>query len=242
MSSFFNSFSTLATNPQDTGQRSVVIQNGISLADYIQGLQQQLVQIHNDVQSQITTQASQANSLAQTIAQLNGQIAAAGANANTLEDQRDTALSQLSQIMDIQTVPQANGETTVLVGSIPLVQGNISRGITTVQTSDSTGTLGVSKLTFADNGDTMNVTGGTLGGLIDARDNQVDEAISTLDNFAHALIGTVNSIHTQGQGLTGFSSVTGTAQVADPTAALNSAARVCRTLPSTVRSASTRRI
>ena len=227
LSTFFNNFSTLANNPQDSGQRSVVIQGGVTLSNYVQGLQGQLLQLHNNVQSQITTQATEANSLTQTIAKLNGQIAATGAGpggANTLLDQRDSALNQLSQIMDIQTLQQGNGQMTVLVGGQPLVQGTTSRGITTVQTTDATGTLGVSKLTFADSGDAMNVTGGTLGGLIDARDNYVDNAMTTLDNFAHGLIDTVNSIHTQGQGLTGFSSVTGTTQVADPTAALNTAA------------------
>jgi flagellar hook-associated protein 1 FlgK len=42
-----------------------------------------------------------------------------------------------------------------------------------------------------------------------------------VDSVAAGLISAVNAIHTQGQGLTGFSSVTGTTRVMDSTAALN---------------------
>src|SRR5262249_4635735 len=127
MTDFFNSFSTLADNPGNDAQRAVVVQNGASLADYIQSLRGQLTNIRTDAQSQVRALVTQANSLSQTIANLNGQIAVAeggGGGANNLRDQRDQALSQLSQIMDIRVVDQGStGMVNVLVGSMPLVSG-----------------------------------------------------------------------------------------------------------------------
>jgi len=223
MTDFFNSFSTLANNPEDSGQRAVVIQNGISLSQNLQSLRSQLGTMQSNIQSQITTQASTADSLAKQIAELNKQISAAGSPAsaaNALMDQRDDALSQLSQIMDIRVVDQGGGDLTVLVGSVPLVSGTTTRGVSTKLVSDSTGAVSL-QVVFGDNGDLMNPTGGQIGGLINARDNYINPAIQTVDSVAAGLINAVNTIHSQGQGLAGFSSVTGTTQVLNSTVALN---------------------
>jgi len=223
MTSFFNGFSTLANNPGDAAQRSVVVQNGASLADYMQSLRGQLSAIRTDAQAQVTTLVTQANALAKSIADLNGKIAtteAGAGGANTLRDQRDQALTSLAQIMDIRVIDQGGGNLNVLVGSMPLVQGTTSRGVSSTQVLDPTGTFNNTRVTFADNGDGMALTGGTLGTLISARDNYLQPAIQTVDQLASGLISAVNAIHTQGQGLTGFSTVTGTTAVLSPTSTL----------------------
>jgi flagellar hook-associated protein 1 FlgK len=226
LNTFFNSFSTLANNPGDTAQRSVVVQNGVSVADYLQSLRGQLSAIRTDAQAQVSVLVTQANSLATTVASLNQQISsveAGGSTANSLRDQRDQALSQLAEIMDIRVIDQGGGDVNVLVGSIPLVQGTISRGISSVQVADATGQFSNTQPTFADTGSYMVATGGKLGALIAARDQYLQPAVTTVDTIAAGLISAVNGIHSQGQGLTGFSSVTGTTLVTDPTAALNAA-------------------
>ena len=81
MTTFFNGFSTLANNPGDAAQRSVVVQNGASLADYMQSLRGQLSAIRTDAQAQVTTLVTNANALAQSIAALNGKIATTEAGA-----------------------------------------------------------------------------------------------------------------------------------------------------------------
>ena len=224
MSDFFNGFSTLATNPGDLAQRSVVIQSGSSLANYMQGLRGQLTAIRTDAQSQVTTLVGQADSLCKTVANLNQQISTTEAGqggANSLRDQRDQALGQLAQLMDIKVIDTGNGLVNVLVGSQPVVNGTTSRGIAYTNVTDPTGQFNNTQLTFADNGDRMQTSGGTIGALIDARDNYVTPAITTLDTMAAGLINAVNTIHTQGQGMTGFSTVTSATQVSDPTQALN---------------------
>ena len=222
MTSFFNSFSTLANNPTDMAQRAVVVQNGASLAGYLQGLRGQLSAIGGTVQSQIGTQVSQANSLLQSVANLNQQIASTGSeNDNSLLDQRDQDLSQLSQIMNIQTYDQGNGTVNVQVGSTPLVQGVTAQQLNSTQTLDSTGKYATTQLTIASNGNSLVVNGGTLGSMMASQSQVITPAIQAVDSVAAGLISAVNSIHTQGQGLSGFSTVTGTTAVADPTAALN---------------------
>ncbi|OYW12396.1 MAG: hypothetical protein B7Z55_18315 [Planctomycetales bacterium 12-60-4] len=65
--------------------------------------------------------------------------------------------------------------------------------------------------------------GGELGGLIESRDNILSGFLQQLDSFAGAVINEFNRIHTSGEGLIGFTDVTGTNFVSDTTAALNAA-------------------
>jgi len=221
---FFNQASTVANNPTDTGQLAVMVQTGQSLAASIQTLRSQVVNVRNTTQLQIQSLATQANTLVQSIASLNGQISSiqgGGGGADTLMDQRDQAISQLSQIMNVQTVNQGNGMVNLLVGSVPIVTGATTRGIGTTTTTDPTGTMPQTNVVFADNGDQLDATSGQIAGLVSARDNNINGAIGTLDTLAYNLIGTVNSISSQGQGLVGFSSVTGTSPVLNTNAPLN---------------------
>jgi flagellar hook-associated protein 1 len=224
MTDFFNSFSTLATNPSNSAQQSVVVQNGASLADYLTNLRSQLTTIRSDAQAQAGALVTQADALVKTVANLNQQISqveGGAGTANTLRDQRDVALSQLSQIMDIRVIDQGGGNLNVLVGSMPVVMGTTARGVTSETTTDTTTGFSNLKIEFADNGDQMAVTGGKLGALLNARDTYLTPAVQTVDKLAAGLISAVNAIHTQGQGQTGFASVTGTTTVGDPAAALN---------------------
>jgi flagellar hook-associated protein 1 FlgK len=224
MTDFFNSFSTLATNPGNTAQQSVVVQNGASLADYLQSLRSQLTTIRTDAQAQAGTLVTQADALVKSIANLNSQIAqveGGAGTANNLRDQRDVALGQLAQIMDIRVIDQGGGNLNVLAGSMPVVTGTTTRGISSTQKTDATTGFTNLQITFGDNGDDLAVTGGQLGALLNARDNYLTPAVQTVDTLAAGLISAVNAIHTQGQGLTDFSTVTGAAGVTDPAAALN---------------------
>jgi flagellar hook-associated protein 1 len=222
---FFNGFSTLAANPTNDAQRSVVVQNGASLADYLGSLRRQLTAIREDAQGQAGALVTKADSLVKTIANLNGKIATAEGGgsgmANDLRDQRDTALSQLAEIMDIRVIDQGGGSLNVLVGSMPVVMGTTARGISSETTTDESTGFSNLQVTFADNGDPMMLTGGKLGALISARDTYLTPAVQTVDTLAAGLISAVNAIHTQGQGLEDFSTVTGTTTVSDATAVLN---------------------
>jgi flagellar hook-associated protein 1 FlgK len=66
----------------------------------------------------------------------------------------------------------------------------------------------------------MKVSSGQIGALVAVR-QQIGDAVDKVDDLAHNLIFELNKIHASGQGLEGYSKVTSTASVADPTKALN---------------------
>jgi flagellar hook-associated protein 1 len=222
LSTFFNSWSNLANKPQDIGLRQVVIQNGQSVAKWFNDMRGQMSLLRTDVDDRLLALSRDANQLAQQIADMNGQIVIAegGAQgqANGLRDQRDVLLKQLSQLIDVKTMPQANGTVNVYVGSEPLIVATQNRGVSLKQEIIN-GELKTS-VTFAANNGATQLKSGQLGALGDVR-GHIGAVIDKIDSLAGALIFELNKIHSAGQGLEGFSSASATNPVDDATVALN---------------------
>lgn len=226
MSSFFNSWSTLANSPQDAGQRQVVIQQGQALAQQFGSIQQQLLSLSTSVSNDLGTQVKQADTLASQIASLNGQIVNASAGGsgspNSLMDQRDAAISQLANLMKVNTQQQPDGSVNVYVGSQPLVVGNASNGVS-LKNQNVNGVT-TPTVVFTSNGGAMPIAGtGQLGALSDMQ-ARISGVVDQLDTLAHSVISQVNQVYASGQGLQGFSSLTSTNPVTDTTKPLDSAA------------------
>jgi flagellar hook-associated protein 1 len=225
LSVFFNSFSELANNPEDGAVRNVVIQEGRALASRIGAMREDYNVVLDEVDRSLENQVTSANDLLDRIAALNGQIAqqeGAGGEAAALRDQRDLLIDELATIIDVNIVEQPNGAANVLIGSTPVVLGGVSRGIELRIESDE----GQTDITVrvAEDGTFLEPGGGAIGGLLAQRDGTIRPAIDALDEFTGQLIFQVNRLHSQGQGRSGFASVTGTAIVQDPDANLNASA------------------
>lgn len=225
MSTFFNSWSTLANNPQDASQRSVVLQEGQNLASSIQTVRSDLASIQTNLGASIQSVVTNANSLADQIASLNQQIASSGGSANnSLLDQRDAALKQLSALTDVRTADGGNGMVNVFIGSEPLVTGGVSRGLTTTQSTVGTDTI--TTVAFKNPAGGAVVSSGQLGALVQLQTGQLKTTIDQLDSLAGNLINELNKTYSSGQGavddhLVGFSSVTATNAVSDTSVPLN---------------------
>ncbi len=222
LSTFFNSFSELANNPNDDAVRSVVLRQGAGLADRVQGLRGDYTRVRDEVDDALGAAIEKADGLLDQIATINGQIIQTeqgSGQANGLRDARDQLINDLSAIIDVSTVEQTNGSVDVLVGSLPVVIGAQSRGIELRTRIDNNAT--VVDVRISADGSILLPQDGTIGALLRQRDETVDPAIDTLDTFAHELIYQVNRLHSQGQGKSGWESVTGTTHIANATTALN---------------------
>ena len=226
LSTFFAAWSNLANKPQDMGMRQVVLQEGAGVASWLNDLRTQFTNLQRDADARLKALAQDADGLAERIAVLNGKILAAeggsagGGQANGLRDQRDAALKQLSQLVDVRTVPQENGVVNVYVGSEPLVMGADNRGLALRQ--EPVNGVIVSAVVIRVTGGEAPVAGGQIGGLVAAR-AKIDLVTTDLDALAHNLIFEMNKLHGSGQGLEGFGSVTATNSVDVTNVALNDA-------------------
>jgi flagellar hook-associated protein 1 FlgK len=225
MSTFFNSWSDLANKPQDISLRQVVLQNGGSLAGQFQSLRNQLTGLQTDVDSRLTGLVGDADQLASQVADLNEQIVKAeggagdaSGGANGLRDQRDAVIKQLANLVDVNTT-EDKGVVNVYVGSEPLVLGTTSRGVGLKTSTDDKGRL-TTEVVIKQNNGTLKVNSGQIGALLNVRE-QIADTVDNVDGLANNLIFELNKIHASGQGLDGYSSVTSSFAVKDPTVALN---------------------
>ena len=225
LNTFFNDWSTLANNPASAGQRQVVVQDGQNVAQNLNSLSSNLTDLGTTLVQSVSQGVQQVNQLTTQIATLNQQIVTAsngGAQQpNSLLDQRDTALSQLSKLVNIQTTTQPSGSVTVYLGSEAIVDGNNSQALTatTAQNNDHADAV----VNFQTDGSTANITGGSIGGLFQSQ-QLIDSTSDSVNSLANSVISSVNKIYSSGQGLEGYTTANGTNAVADATQPLDSAA------------------
>jgi flagellar hook-associated protein 1 FlgK len=233
LTEFFMSLDEVQNTPEDLALRGVAISSGVSLAGAVQRLRTELLAMGEEADDQIGLLIEAADGLTEDIADLNSRIVAAEASgtgqAGALRDQRDAKLRDLSELFDVTVRIQPDNSVYVYIGSEAVVLGGISRGLTTEQTLD--GSVVRSIVRFGDTNSQVPINGGKIGGLLQAREEQAYGRIDDLDNFAAALIAEVNRVHADGQGLAGMTDVSGTNDVTDTSAALNSTAAGLRNPP-----------
>lgn len=221
LNAYFSAWSERANGNQSG---SMVVQQGVRLAEFIQRVRRDLDSQRAEVDRQLGAQVTAANTLLSQIAKLNRDVADAevgGSTANALRDQRDALVSELSAYLDVTAVEQPSGSVNILIGSTPVVLGTQSRGIELARETVN-GSLAVSVAVKQD-GQRLEVLSGSVGALLAGRESTVSGTIEGLDRLATQLIYQVNRLHSTGTNATGLRTTTGTLSIsgADRTLALN---------------------
>jgi len=207
LSNFFNSFQSLATDPTSSPLRQAVIIAGQNLAGDFNQASTNLATIQQGLDQSVVQTVGQVNDLTSQIANLNQQIqdvSNSGNGPGSLEDQRDQDLTNLSNLTDTAVVYNNDGTVNVTTSNgALLVAGSQSDALTT-QVDSSTG---MHKIYAQGTDITSLIAGGQLQGLINARDDSIPSAQSSLDNLAAGLISAVNKQQTSGYDLNGGSGV-----------------------------------
>lgn len=208
---FFSGVQDLSANPSSIPSRQAALSTAQSLVSRFQSLNDQLTQMNQGVNSQITSSVSLINTDAQKIAQLNNAITLAqGANngqpPNDLLDQRDQLMADLSKQIQTTVVKQDDGKYNVFIGNgQPLVVGNQTYALSTTISPTDPSRLEVA---YATNGKSVimgenSLSGGNLGGLIAFRSQSLDPAQNALGRVAISLASDFNAQHRLGQDLNG---------------------------------------
>jgi flagellar hook-associated protein 1 FlgK len=209
ISNFFNSINQLSTSPADLSLRQGVLTAADNLATAFNTAADNLTSQRSSLNSSVEQSVGQINQLTAQIAQLNGQIENlqnVGDNAGAFIDQRTQAIDQLSAQIDVSVIPSNNTLTLTTASGTALVAGQQSYALTTQ--ADASGMQHV----YAQNADiTSTIVSGQLGGLLQARDQQLPAIQSQLDTLAAGLANAINTVQTSGYDLSG-----------NPTGAINS--------------------
>jgi flagellar hook-associated protein 1 len=227
LTSFFNSINEVLNSPDDTSQRNLAVLAGQTLTANLNNVAQQAVATSQNLDQQVAASAGTINQLVQQIRDLNTQITQTdGGSPSTspavgLTDQRSEDLTQLSNLININVVQQADGSVSVYTGGNYLVFGSQLQQVKAVQSSVN-GTV-VNNIEFVGTNAALDPTSGNLAGLISSRDQIVGGFLDNLNSFANTIAFEFNKVYASGQGLTGYQSVTSQESVADPNAPLDAA-------------------
>jgi flagellar hook-associated protein 1 FlgK len=176
-----------------------------SLASTFSSVSSTISSLQTQVDQQVTNSISSTNTLIKQIYDLNTQIktaSASGDQASALLDQRDVALTNLAQVMDIKTSTNADGSVNVsTTDGVNLVSNTYAQlsyaggakngtygNISIQDTNPATGQA-IGQPTALD----PHLSGGSLKGLIDMRDQVLGGLGQTLGNLAQQTANAFNA-------------------------------------------------
>ncbi len=206
MDKYWQGWQELSVYPESQAARQAVVTRGESLAESIQQRFKSLAGVGTLINGDIEGSVKQVNNLTKQIASLNEEIVkskAVGDNPNDLLDRRDLLIDDLSKIVNITTDNRDSDEFMVHLDGHILVQGKIARGFDVEAMTDNNG---YSKVVWADTRDAAQISGGSLGALIELRDVDVRNEIQSLNTMTMNFVDLVNDVH---RNAVGANNVTG---------------------------------
>ncbi len=186
MEGFFDSLQELSKDPSSGAARALVVQKATTLTKYFNNTATHFEQFQNDLNDQVKTDVDQINIIASQIQLLNKQIynyELTSGTANDLRDSRTKLVDQLSKLANIQAKEISygklpNGEDDVhfqiTLGGKTLVDHFSSTKLNVVQRTTKLNAEDIGNLYDIkwEDGNSVNISGGELRGLLDVRDGK----------------------------------------------------------------------
>lgn len=204
LSAFEESLANLSANPAGLPERQAVLSAGTALSAAFASTRSQIQDGVDTTTAQAQATADKVTLLAQQVSQLNDKIkglSEQGLDSDTLVDQRDQAINELGSLIDVQTVPQADGSVLLFSGGgRALVSG---QGSMTVEVSDVGPPPDYAVDVTFTNPDgqelaPLGALGGELGGLIAAQNETIGPSLQALDEMAFHYVSAFNAQHAVG--------------------------------------------
>lgn len=214
LSKLWEAWQGLSNNPELSATRQTVVQQAELLGEQFNSMAEEIVQTRFDISVALNSAIEDVNTLTQQLADLNVKITSSETplqQQNDLRDRRDVMMKELSSLIDITFFESNEGSYTILMADgHSLVETNEHWSLDWANNQLrwlATNSLGTeSSQVVGENAD----LGGKIGGLVtmisQLAEGNPDNYLGRLDALANALIREVNQAHSQGVGLTSFSS------------------------------------
>lgn len=212
MQNFFTGVQGVANTPADPAARQQLISSGQALTNQFRSMSSYLTDLNSGVNDQISGSVDEINVFAEQIANLNKQIALLsnagdGQAPNDLLDQRDQLVNDLGKLVGTKVVVQDGGQYNVFIGNgQTLVLGEKASTLKAVTSAadpaiTSVAVVGASGIAIELPDNVL--AGGSLGGLLQFRNETLANAQNSLGRIAVALSDTFNAQQNLGVDLNG---------------------------------------
>ena len=212
MQTFFSHVQTMANSPADPSARQQLISSSQAMVNQFNSMGQYLTDLNSQVNSQVAGGVEQVNGYTAQIASLNKQIsllgsATGGQAPNDLLDQRDQLVSELGKLVGVKVVVQNDGQYGVFMGNgQTLVLGDKATRLTTVSAASDPSRTAIATVNAAGKSLEIQdgtVSGGSLGGLLQFRNETLGSAQNALGRMAISLADSFNAQQRLGLDLNG---------------------------------------
>ena len=209
MDSYFESLQRAVDDPLFIANRQLFLTQAESLVATFQNFEQRLSEQQSGITVEARTMVSSVNTITSNIAQLNVKIsslASSGQNYNSLIDERDQLVKQLSSFVSVDVVSSDGGITAnvLLANGEPLVTSG--RAATLSIRDGSPDPLQIEVVLSRGNtqADITDLLGqGALGGLFSYRDDVLQPVRNEIGRLALVFTTTMNEQHRKGMDLDG---------------------------------------
>ncbi len=207
VSSLQSAFATFANDVTSSASKYNLLNQAMSITERLNQLSLELQSLRGQADTQIAADVENINTLLDKIDNYNDEIVKyniLGYDGRAdLEDQRDQALRELSQYIDISYFKRESGAIVVQTTSgITLLDNDPHKlshnGVAQTNPTTTYANGGIGGI-YVDNKDiTQSIKGGELKGLIDIRDETLSSLQTQLDELSAALKTQINQVHNQG--------------------------------------------
>jgi flagellar hook-associated protein 1 FlgK len=212
MSRFFSAVQTATDDPTNLAGRQLVLGQAKSLVGQIGTVSAFLRDKEEELNLEISAHVKTANSLVQTIADLNDAIVVNQAsNPNdepgTLKNQRDSAILELASLVSIEVRQSSGNDGRVMVNLTSGESLVMQDGSFNVLEVENDADLNYLSLQLSSRGKPTvlnvdeNELGGAIGGLLRYRDDVLETSRRELGQIALALTESINTQNRQGMDL-----------------------------------------
>lgn len=212
VTSFFNSVQDANNDPSSLTNRQVVISEAEGLMTRMSDFSRYLNDQENIVNERVRDSVQQINTLSKNIAELNNELKFGSSNvkgfdANSLRNQRDQQLEELSKLVSFDVVKSDSDAVQVnLKNGVPLVLKDGRYNMITANSQPDTGRVEI-QIESTNSSDPTKFylkpdqLGSALGGYMDYRDNQLLPAQRRIGQMALRIADTMNSQNQKGMDL-----------------------------------------
>jgi flagellar hook-associated protein 1 len=210
----------MSIEPESGARRTAVVDAAVALAQDLNRASNTVTTLRLEAEREIGTAIGEINVALQDVVTLNREIAQgtiANQNVSELQDQRDKALSVISNYMGIQTFERGFGEVVIytdrgeaLLDSQAVTLSYNTSSIANLDTVFDNIRIGATPITNT-------ITSGRLRGLLDMRDGTLIDLQAQLDALTAQLRDQVNLVHNRGTALPPPPTLTGSRTFADTT-------------------------
>lgn len=203
LNDFFNAFHSLSANPASDAEKESLLQKSEVLVQKLNVTSQRFEDLKSDLSLEAETDLGRANQLIEEISRLNVEIARSESNnagqALTFRDNRQARLEELSEFVQISVtnIPDSAGQIKI---SMPTLSGSVdlvNRGhFEQINLDDSI--PGLPAFSLEKTGEAVVVKGGSIHGLLTARDGSVEDFMLSLDRLSSELVDQVNGLYNSG--------------------------------------------